>query len=124
VKHCHFGGMNTDEVEEAIESLFRGKSKPDAIFTAGDRLTTVCFGILKGKKEKKYDVGFTGFTNTNFGDLFSPTLTAVRQPAFEIGQTAIEMLIQIIESKRPITDFETKVLDTSLIIRESSIKPA
>jgi LacI family transcriptional regulator len=46
----------------------------------------------------------------------------IRQPAFEIGQVAIEMLIQIIESKRPITEFETKILETELIIRESSQK--
>ena len=44
--------------------------------------------------------------------------------AFEIGQTAIELLVQMIESKRPVTDFQTKVLETNLIIRESSIKEA
>jgi LacI family transcriptional regulator len=121
VKYCNHGGMIVNEVEEEIQNLFKGKTKPDAVFTAGDRITTVCFGILKRMKQKK-EVGFTGFTNTNLGDLFSPSLTVIRQPAFEIGQTATEFLIQIIESKRPITDFETKVLETELIIRESSIK--
>ena len=77
--------------------------------------------FLKRMKQKK-EVGFTGFTNTNLGDLFSPSLTVIRQPAFEIGQTATEFLIQIIESKRPVTEFETKVLETELIIRESSLK--
>ncbi len=72
-------------------------------------------------KQKK-EVGFTGFTNTQVGDLFAPALTVVRQPAFEIGQTAIELLIQLIESKRPVTDFETKTLETTLIVRESSAK--
>lgn len=99
----------------------KNKVKPDAIFTAGDRLTTVCFGILK-RRSPKTDLGFTGFTNTNVGDLFSPSLTAVRQPAFEIGQIATELLIQIIESKRPVTEFQTKTLETTLMIRESSAK--
>ena len=72
-------------------------------------------------KQKK-EVGFTGFTNTGVGDLFSPSLTVIRQPAFEIGQTAIEFLIGLIESKRPVTEFETRNLETELIIRESSIK--
>ncbi len=49
-------------------------------------------------------------------------MTVVRQPAFQIGQSATEMLIQMIESKRPVTDFETKILDTELILRESSMK--
>jgi len=121
VQYCNHGGMIAQEVEDALNNLFKLKVKPDAIFTAGDRLTTVCFGILKRMKQKK-EVGFTGFTNTQLGDLFSPTLTVIRQPAFEIGQTATELLILMIESKRPVTDFETKVLETNLIIRESSMR--
>jgi LacI family transcriptional regulator len=119
VKYCNHGGMIVDEIEDALESLLKGKTKPDAIFTAADRITTLCFGLLK-KRNLRKELGFTGFTNTNLGDLFSPSLTAIRQPAFEIGQTATEFLIQIIESKRPVTDFETKVLETELNIRESS----
>lgn len=121
VKYCNHGGMIAQEVEDVLNELQKGKTKPDAIFTAGDRLTIVCFGILKRMKQKK-ELGFTGFTNTQVGDLFSPSLTVVRQPAFEIGQTAIELLIQMIESRRPVTEFETKTLETTLIIRESSLK--
>ena len=120
VRHCNHGGMIIDEVEDAINSLFKAKVKPDALFAAGDRLTTVCFAILKRMKQKK-EAGFIGFTNTQRGDLFSPSLTAIRQPAFDIGQTAIELLIEIIESKRPITEFRTEVLETNLTIRESSM---
>ena len=122
VRYCDHGGMNISEVEDAIISLFKLKQKPDAVFTGGDRLTMACFGYLKRMKQKKLELGFTGFTNTQVGDLFAPPMTVIRQPAMEIGQTATELLIQMIESKRPIVDFETKVLETNLIIRESSIK--
>ena len=125
VKYCNHGGMMVDEVDDAMNDLFSAKNKPDAIFTAGDRLTTVCLGIIKRSKKKIADVPITGFTNTNLADLFSPSLTTIRQPAFEIGQVATELLIQIIESKRPVTEFETRVLETELVIRESSQqKPA
>jgi len=121
VKYCNHGGMIGAEVEDAINSLYKSRTKPDAIFTAGDRLTISCFELLKRMKQKK-EAGFTGFSNTQVGDLFSPSLTVIRQPAFEIGQSAIELLIQMIESKRPVTEFQHKVLETELIIRESSIK--
>lgn len=121
VKYCTHGGMIAAEVEDALNNLFKGKLKPDALFTAGDRLTTVCLALLKRTKPKR-EVGFTGFTNTQVGDLFSPSLTVVQQPAFEIGQVATELLIQMIESKRPITTFETRKLETNLVIRESSLK--
>ena len=122
VRHCNHGGMIVDEVEVALNDLFAGKIKPDAIFTTGDRITTVCLAFIKRLKKKIADIPIAGFTNTNLADLFSPSLTTVRQPAFEIGQVATELLIQIIESKRPVTEFETRVLDTELIIRESSLK--
>jgi LacI family transcriptional regulator len=121
VKYCPHGGMIAKEVEDVLLELNKAKIKPDAFFTAGDRLTIVCFGILKRKKGVG-EKGFIGFSNTQVGDLFSPSLTTVRQPAFEIGQSAIEMLIQLIESKRPVTDFQRKVLETELIVRESSKK--
>jgi LacI family transcriptional regulator len=121
IKYCNHGGMIAAEIEEAISELFKGKNKPDAIFTASDRITTVCFAGLKKLKPKK-DVGFAGFSNIKVGELFDPPITVVRQPAFEIGQTATEMLIQMIESKRPVVDFQTKIMDTELIIRESSMK--
>ena len=121
VKYCSHGGMILEEIKEAIEELFNGKIKPDAVFCASDRITTLCFGALKKLKPKR-NIGLTGFTNTKVGELFDPPLTVVKQPAFEIGQTATELLIQMIESKRPVVDFETRILDTQLIIRESSLK--
>lgn len=120
VKYCNHGGMIADEVDDAFAKLFSAKIKPDAIFTAGDRITTVCLSHMRNMKKKPPDIAITGFTNTNLADLFSPSLTTIRQPAFEIGQVATELLIQMIESKRPVTEFETKVLDTELIIREST----
>lgn len=121
VKYCSHGGMKLSETEEALESLFKAKQKPDAIFTAGDRLTILCFGMLKKMKMKK-EIGFAGFSNSQVGDLFCPSLTVIRQPASEIGQSATEFLIQMIESKRPVTEFQNRTFDTELIIRESSRK--
>jgi LacI family transcriptional regulator len=56
-------------------------------------------------------------------DIFHPALTCIRQPAFEMGQVAMELLIQLIEAKHPTTKFETRVLNTELAVRASSQKP-
>lgn len=52
----------------------------------------------------------------------NPSLSAVKQPAFEMGQTATELLIKLIESKRAVTEFEKIVLETEIIVRDSSAK--
>ncbi|MEO6521699.1 MAG: LacI family DNA-binding transcriptional regulator [Mucilaginibacter sp.] len=121
LQHCSHGGMIQEEVEDAVKRLIENPSRPEAIFVAGDRLSTGCLIALKklGLKVPR-DISIAGFTNSDFAELFSPPLTTVRQPAFKIGQIATEMLIQLIESKYPVTEFETKMLDTELFIRESS----
>ncbi|TAN00824.1 MAG: LacI family transcriptional regulator, partial [Chitinophagaceae bacterium] len=42
-------------------------------------------------------------------------------PAFEMGQIATTLLINLIESRRPVTEFEKKVLPTQMLIRDSTV---
>ena len=121
IQHCQHSGMIKEEIEDAVNQLWKLKKKPDAIFAASDKLTTGVLRLLKAKKIKVPEqVGLIGYSNTDYSELIDPPLTVVKQPAFEIGEVAMELLLQMIESKRPITDFETRVLNTELVIREST----
>jgi LacI family transcriptional regulator len=123
VKHCFYGGMVFSEIEEAVNKLFIQKAKPDAIFTTSDKLTTGCLKTLsrRGFIVPK-DVAIVGFSNTDIAELVDPPLTLLRQPAEEMGRAATELLLQLIESKRPVIEFEKRVLSPELEIRSSSIK--
>jgi LacI family transcriptional regulator len=118
VKYCEHGGMIQQELEKIVGELLDLNERPNAIFIAQDKLSTGCLLAFK-KSDPEYaeKMKIAGFTNSNVVDLFCPSLTAVRQPAFEIGQAATELLIKLIESKYPVTEFETRVLDTELIIK-------
>lgn len=122
VKHCDHGGMDVEEVKKAVNELFNAKDKPDAILSAGDRITTVMISVIKNHKSINKDIAYLGFSNSELTDMFSPSLTAVCQPAFEMGKVATELLIKLIESKRPIKEFETKIMESKIVIKESSIK--
>ena len=123
VKYCQHGGMIMDEVEEAVQELFKARQKPDAIFASADKLTTGCLRILKAKGlSVPDDIGLIGFSNSELTELLDPPLSIIKQPAFEMGEIATSLLLQLIESKRPVTDFETRVLSTELLIRESTKK--
>jgi LacI family transcriptional regulator len=120
IKHCPHGGMIYEEMENAIKELMALDEKPDAIFVAGDRLSTGCLSVFKNLKiSVPNDMAIAGFSNSDVLDLFNPSLTSVRQPAFEIGQLATQMLLQLIEAKYPVEEFEKKILDTSLFVRNS-----
>jgi len=39
-----------------------------------------------------------------------------------MGRVAAELLIGVIESKKPVTEFENRVLPAELLVRESSFR--
>jgi LacI family transcriptional regulator len=121
IKFCQHGGMIFSEVEDVMNELFTSKQNPEAIFASADKLTTGCFRILKTKGLiVPGDVGLIGFSNTDLTELLDPPLSVIKQPAFEMGEAATSFLLQLIESKRPITEFETKIFPTELLIRGST----
>lgn len=112
IRYCMNGGSKQEEVEEAVKYFLDMEDKPDAIFVASDRLSTGCLTALR-KYNASDKIEIVGFSNSDVVDLLTPSLSAVRQPAFEMGRKAAEMLINIIESKYPIETFETAILDTT-----------
>ena len=123
VKYCQHGGMITLELEEVLRQLLNQDPRPDAILALSDKLTT---GALRYFKTNHIDVpgsiGLIGFSNNDLTELFDPALSVIRQPAFEMGELAMTQLLQLIESKKPVTSFEKIVLTTELLIRHSTKK--
>src|SRR5690606_38213598 len=106
--------------EGIVRQIMNLYERPEAIFSAGDRLSIECMKVLQRLDIKiPEDMDFVGFTNITEVNMFKSPITAVSQPAFEIGQLAAEMLIKRIESKLYFADTETRVLATKLNICNS-----
>jgi len=121
IKYCPQGGKDVDEVQQALNELLSTPDKPDAIFTATDRVTTTTLALLHKMHVKiPEDIALLGFANTQLADVLNPPLSQVLQPGFEMGKKATEMLIQLIESRRPVEEFETVVLPAQLFLRDST----
>ena len=109
------------DLEEAILYYMSLDDKPDAIFTAADQISTKCLVLLRKLGYTiPNDIALIGFTNTDLADAFSPSLSTVHQPAFEIGQLAAQKLISLIEKKNHVHDYETIMLKTNIKARSSS----
>jgi DNA-binding LacI/PurR family transcriptional regulator len=122
IRYCAHGGMLLEEVETAVSELLSIPEKPQAILATSDKLTTGCLRMLKSRNlSVPDDMGLIGFSNTDLTELLSPALSVIRQPAFEMGEVATSLLLQQIESKKPITEFQTRVLPTELFIRASTL---
>src|SRR5258708_9505401 len=123
IKFCQHGGMIPEETRQALTELLQLKTRPDAIFTASDRLSTTTLSLLRKMQIAiPQQIGLVGFTNSISADIFHPSLTSVVQPALEMGQLGTDLLIRLIESKRPVTEFQKKILETELKIRDSSLR--
>ncbi|WDF56737.1 LacI family DNA-binding transcriptional regulator [Mucilaginibacter sp. KACC 22063] len=123
IKHCAHGGRDLDEIENALNELLALEDKPKAIFTTSDRITTNTLYLLTKLKVKiPQEIALVGYTNTTLADVLNPPLSTVYQPGFDIGKNATEMLLNLINSKHPVTEFETLVLPTELFVRKSSTK--
>jgi LacI family transcriptional regulator len=121
IKYCPQGGKDIDEVQQALNELLDAPDRPDAIFTATDRVTTTTLALLHKMHIKiPEDIALLGFASTQLADVLNPPLTQVFQPGFEMGKKATEMLIQLIESRRPTEEFETIVLPAQLFLRDST----
>ncbi len=114
VKTCYKGGNDYQEVEDAVKEWLFMPEKPDAIFIGSDRISISCIRALKKLNFDPQEIKIAGFSNSDIVDLLQPSISYVRQKAFEMGRTAVEMLLKLIKSKYPITEFETKILDTEL----------
>jgi LacI family transcriptional regulator len=102
---------------EAAQQLI--PHKPDAIFASSDAMA---IGALRALREAGVkvpdDVALVGFDDIPQAAHTEPPLTTVRQPIQRLGGTAVEALIDLIES--PGSTPRRIVLPTELVIRASA----
>ncbi|WP_372772556.1 LacI family DNA-binding transcriptional regulator [Mangrovibacterium sp.] len=100
------------------EQLLKLSSPPDALFTGNNLITLGALEVINREKlQIPRDIAILGFDDMNWANALNPPLTAVRQPAYEIGKRAGELLIQRIKDpKRPCIQM---TLNSELKIRNS-----
>src|SRR4029077_3413550 len=69
-----------------------------------------------------FDISVVGFDDMEWYSIFNPHITAVSQPAYDIGRVAAERLLDRLGSKELYSP-RRFVLDTRLIVRRSTAEP-
>jgi LacI family transcriptional regulator len=115
--------VDDDGMEDGIEIFGRLRQavpKVTAVFVpAGDM---VAIGIIKEAKREGIKVpeelAIVGYDDIPAAEVIEPALTTVRQPKLEMGDYAINMIVDKIEGRE--TGMKHKELPTKFIIRESA----
>lgn len=95
-------------------------NRPDAIFACSDLIAA---GVINAAHQLNlnvpYDVSVIGFDNIELTTMITPTITTIEQPSFQIGYQSCELLIEKISN--PQTEIKQILLDTELIVRNSTV---
>lgn len=118
ILHAHYG---SDTVEEYTRHLLQLPEPPDAVFAINDFAAIEMIYILKKSGLRiPHDVAVLGFNNEKIGQFAEPSLSSIDHPAYEIGATAAELLINHI--RHPELKPEKKIVKSKLVVRESTQK--
>ncbi len=109
-----------DTREQAIAitpNLLEMGNRPDAFFAINDDTAS---GILYACKQSGLkvpdEVSICGFTDSFIAVSTDPKLTTVEQRGFEVGQNAIEILLEKLDGK-PEDTIQNRIVRTNLVVR-------
>jgi LacI family transcriptional regulator len=109
--------QETPSSYHAFQRLLDLPDRPSAIFAANNQ---IALGVLHALKQRNMPcpagMSLIIFDDIDWAALFSPALTVVRQPTYELGQVAARLLIQLIRGEAAQAP---PPLPVELIIRES-----
>ena len=85
---------------ETMKDVLRHHPQCTAVFVASDAMA---YGALQAISEAGLivpdDIGIIGFDDLEFSNLTNPALTTIRQPRYQMGQKAMEMLTDILQGE-------------------------
>jgi len=105
---------------KAAEAIVAMQKRPTAVVCGNDYMA---FGLMRGLVNAglhvPHDIAVTGFDDVDLARYHRPSLTTISQPIEQLGQTAMNTLIDIIEGKPPVAVAQR--LPHTLVIRESTV---
>jgi len=115
----YFGGFHEKNGNEGMQYLFGAVNKPDAVFAVNDPVAIGAYEAIKSRGLKiPDDIAIVGFSDNPVTALITPPLTTMKQPAYDMGKEAAELLFKHIKNKTH--EIEKIVLGTYLIERSST----
>jgi LacI family transcriptional regulator len=115
------GAMGENAGKLGVISLFDLEEPPDAIFAVNDPVAIGARGeLLRMGLNIPDDVGLLGFSNNRITEKLDPPLTTVDQHGYKMGQVAVQILLDELKTAPDKRKSVTKVIETELIVREST----
>lgn len=119
------GDFKKESGKKLTKELLKQVNKPEAIFVTNIDMS---MGALSAIKEMGIsipdEIGIICFDDSEWAPIITPPITVIRQPVYQLGSIASELLIKNIENNEKDLIHKSKIiiLPTELIIRDSTKK--
>ena len=115
---------NDDEANQVlIKKVLKMKGRPDGILSSIEKLAISTYYVCNDLQLTiPQQLKIISFSCLRTASLLSPALSTITPPAFEIGKESAELLFRMILKKNNGTHIDKIVLQSSLIVRDSSVK--
>jgi LacI family transcriptional regulator len=104
-----YGNYAREFGQQALKRLFSCAQRPTAVFAASDYLV---LGLLDGLRASGLQapaaLSLVGFDDANYTDLTHPRISTIRQPARELGHTAVSIMLRLLNDETGIPN-ETRL---------------
>ena len=114
-----YGDFTIESGYEMMKNFLGAKKDIDAVFACND---TIAIGAMQAVTERgksiPEDISIVGFDDSYVSQFLKPALTTVRQPFYDEGRIAAEILLERIRNNSE-EKVRKVVLKTRLIIRET-----
>lgn len=115
--------MTLEDGIEGMKQLLALPTPPDAVFSASDFSAVGALQLLKSSHIRvPEDVAICGFSNETFTGLTEPMITTVDQHCEQMGQSAVELFLQILKEKNEHFSPRRIVLQPNLVVRNSTTR--
>lgn len=82
-----------DSLSVRVREMLDSSTPPTAVIACSTILAARCLAAIQARNLAiPESVAFAAFDGFAYSDLFTPQITTVRQPAFEVGTTAVKLL--------------------------------
>ncbi len=109
---------------DAAEELLELSDRPSAIFASNDDMAAATVAVAHRRGlDVPGDVTVCGFDDTTLATAIWPELTTIHQPIADMSRAAVEMLVGAIRGKGVAAGAQHRLLDFTLIRRQSDAAP-
>ncbi|HET7580257.1 MAG TPA: substrate-binding domain-containing protein [Bacillales bacterium] len=120
MENNYIKGLEVQEIQEGLSEMLGLQEAPTAIFAGNDLSLMEILHFMKERQIKiPDDLALINIDDVSFADIYSPPLTTISQPTFQIGKEAAALLLEKIKNPGLKRETEIHRFKGELVIRES-----